>query len=355
MHRDFESEVLAGKLVESEIIGAADPIVADDVTSIGTGPAIRDGRISGTTASPSSIVPEGTVPVRNGGHMGASAAGSNGDLNEANFKSATAVVNVKETLSIAGLGNFPAAVEVDSDVMAAVANEDCPGSFRTASDEGPDIVSDSDHILCVDLSGSRTDGGLVSDNLNFRQKMTLKIRQAQTEDEFEPSDYTLSPKQVLNESALANTTKLHFDKSNDSYDVEIAGLKHTYDVYYFIDPVTSKLGPVDCKSHKASYICTHCQDDFLIYGFLVKHMEVVRCGDLSRTIVSRTYLQRMDEKRPNKKIFLLDILMTLCTVSVLVICSDCARVKNDLITMMRTVRADCPSSLYGSPYENKTN
>lgn len=154
---------------------------------------------------------------------------------------------------------------------------------------------------------------------NKQKDFALKVGLSKTHDEFENADFTISPSQLEVENVIASNSWDH-EIRHEPYTVSIAGIKHSYNAYTFCSPETSNLGSVDSKSNsqgrKASYICdcSHCGDGLLLYGYLIKHLEVKTINKSKRTMISRTYLKHLEDKTNNKRFFLLDIVMTLCTV-----------------------------------------
>jgi hypothetical protein len=162
--------------------------------------------------------------------------------------------------------------------------------------------------------------GVANSSVSNEQREFAKIVQkGLLENEFEDSQFKITPKQINHENLLAGMVVSNFEKC-DCYIYQAAGIKHFYYEYSLNDPITSNLGAVDSKTGKrgkSSYICRHCnEDDIILYGYLIKHLEIVTTNSgVKRTMVSRTFLQPMNKPiKGDKSRFLLDILMTTCSV-----------------------------------------
>jgi len=158
-------------------------------------------------------------------------------------------------------------------------------------------------------------GGVTVAQLHFAAMVT----EAQTQDENQDGDFSLLPSQIDRENVLAAAAAVH-ESEDMPYCVSVSGTLHVFNIYTFVCPETSEIGSLDSTSNrKSSYICScsSCDDGVELYGYLIKHMEVKGRGGKSkskRVFVSRTYLNHVEKPNLDTKYFLLDIVMTLCTV-----------------------------------------
>jgi hypothetical protein len=192
------------------------------------------------------------------------------------------------------------------------------GGYNSAS-----TVSDDDENM-QNTQSYKSDRPINSSRVSDEQReFAAIIKTGQLENDYEVSQFDLSRDQINQESFIASMAAKYFDECN-CFEQEIAGIKHKYYGYTFVDPTTSALGAVDCsggKNRKLSYICEDCiGDGIVLYGYFIKHLEIINCPELKlkRTLISRTYLQSIEKPvAGDKTLFLLDIIMTTCKVCAL--------------------------------------
>ena len=222
-------------------------------------------------------------------------------------------------------------IEADKALAMSLQIESSSSCDDSAGDHG--IKSDSSSVICLSASKPSSElpascnvescaelsvqeqKGVTQAQYNF----AAEVKEAQNHDENQAADFNHLPAQEDYENMLAAASEAH-ENGDKPYCVTISGTPHSFNAYTFVDSKTSGIGSVDSDSNrKSSYICSciSCNDNMLLYGYLIKHMEVKGRHPKTkskRVFVSRTYLKHLEKPTIESKFFLLDIVMTLCTV-----------------------------------------
>jgi hypothetical protein len=183
----------------------------------------------------------------------------------------------------------------------------------------PTVSRHSKDAIYNDNATSDSELDELDENVDKQKSFAATVSLAQNHDEFENADFSIAPAQLEIENVIASSS-WYYENQHQPYKVSIAGINHSYNAYTFCSPETSNIGSVDSQSNsqgrRASYICNchKCDDSLLLYGYLIKHLEVKIFNKSKRTMISRTYLRHLQDKSSNRNFFLLDIVMTLCTV-----------------------------------------